>query len=242
MLKRFFLFLLSLVLFTPAALADTITIDLDIATTEELQAALDAISARLTEIRTSGLPASGDKFSLTGKGTQLLEGIDLCYSPARLFVKSSEEIKVTLCSDDRNRTYDGRNNSDYQFAYVIDKQQTISTIIVETQGEWALELSPIEPTEQIAANGSGSSITDYFYVTPPRIVSISFSDGRYGGHTDIYLYKIHANNSVSYDEWMWQDIVFDETFEYVIKPEDNVKAYFIRICCPHDTQWEITAK
>ncbi len=242
MLKRIFLFLLSLMLFTPAALADTITIDLDIATTEELQTALDAISARLAEIRTSDIPAAGDKFTVTGKGTQLLEGVDLRYSPARLFVKSSEEIKVTLCSDDRNRTYDGRNNSDYQFAYVIDEQRSISSIIIETQGEWSLELSPIEPTDQIAAIGSGSHITDCFQVSPPHIISITFNDGWYGGYTDIYLYKIHANNSVSYEEWMWQDIVFDETFEYVIKPEGNVKAYFIMISCPHDTQWEITAK
>ncbi len=243
-MKRICVFLMSFVLFAlyiVPAFADTVTVNLDTATVEELQAARDAIDARLAEIRASVLPAVGVKFAFTGKGTQLLEGVDLCYSPARLFAKSSEEIKVTLCSDDSNRTYDG-HSSDYQFAYVIEEQQSISAIIVETHGEWTLELSPIESTEQIAANGSGSCITGYFHASPPQIVSITFNDGWYGGYTDIYLYKIHANNSVSYDEWMWQDIVFDDTFDYVIKPESNVKAYFIRICCPHDTQWEIKTK
>lgn len=241
-MKKFLVFLLALLLLTPSVFADTVTVDLDTATAEELQVARDAIDARLAEVRASDLPAAGDKFTITGKGTQILEGVDLCYSPARLFVKSSEEIKVTLCSDGRNSTYDGINSSRYQFAYVLQKQQSISSIIVETQGEWLLELSPIEMTEQLPTNGMGSHVTNCFSVVPPSIISITFNDGRYGGYTYISLYKIYANNSISYDQWMQQDIVSDETFDYVIKPEENVKAYFIRISCPHDTQWEIKAK
>ena len=242
MFKRFSIFLLSILIITSAAFADTITIDLDTATADELQAARDAINERIADILASDLSSVSEKFTLKGKGTKILEGVDLLYTPARLFVKSTAEIKVTLCSDGKNRTYDGSNSSGLQFAHLIDKEQSISSIIVETQGEWSLEFSPIELTQKMITSGSGSCITDYFLVSPPQIVSISFNDGWYAGYTYIYLYKIHANNSVSCEEWMWQDFVTDETFDYIIKPESNVKAYFIMISCPHDTRWSITTK
>lgn len=242
MLKRIVAFLLSMLLIVPVAYADTVTVDLDIATIEELQAARDAIDARLAEILSSTLSSNGDRFTLTGTGTQILEGVDLPYSPARLFVKSDKEIKVTLCSDGGNHTYDGGNSSGYQLAYVIDKQQPISSIIVETQGNWSLEISPIEFVEQLSTSGSGSNVTDAFFAAPPAIVSISFSGGRYLGYTYIYLYKIHSDGSVTSEKWMWQDFMPDGKFDYVIKPEEKINAYFVHIRCPHDTQWEISVK
>ena len=241
MFKRIIVFLLSMLLIVPVASADTIAIDLETATADELQAARDAINKRLAEILASDLTAANEALLLKGNGTQLLEGIKLNYSPARLFVKSTAEVKVTLCSDDRNYSYDGSNNSSYQFAYVIENQQSFSSIIVETQGEWTLELSPIGFTDQLSASGSGSFITDCFSVTPPSVVSIEFDAGWYGGYSSIYLNKIY-DDYISSETWMWQDIVSDESFDYIIKPEQNVKSYFIQIHCPHDTQWEITIK
>lgn len=202
-----------------------------------------AVSASI--VSSSDIPLKGSGFeeheyTATGKGTKILEGLKLAFSPSRLYVKSDKEIKVTLCTDNGNKTYDGSNSSKYQFVYVIDKQIEISQIMVETQGEWMLELSNVRAMEQPNISGSGSFVTGSFVVSPPSILSISFDKGRYGGYTYIYLYKMRSDGHVLREEWMWQDIVSDESFDYIIKPEANIDSYFLQISCPHDTKWEIT--
>ena len=92
------------------------------------------------------------------------------------------------------------------------------------------------------AAGNGSYVTDSFQVSPPSVITISFAKGIFGGYTYIYLYKIRTDRSIQTEEWMWQDIVSDEKFDYIIQPEEDIVSYFLQIRCPHDTQWEMTAQ
>lgn len=192
-----------------------------------------------------------DAYTLEGKGTQIIENVDLMqlvaefgltWFPCRMNAQSTEEIKVTLYTGDKNRSYSGSNSSSYKFSYLVDNPADVKTLFVETQGEWTLEFSALGAMPVLDASGTGAYITDIFLATPPCVVSIEFKNGLYGGYTYIDLYKIHSDFSISSEQWMWQDIVSEETFDYIIKPEDEVKGYFLRIACPHDTQWRISEK
>ena len=239
MLKCFISLFAVLILLSSQVFADTLTVDLDTATSAELQSALELISTRLNELNALSMPVSNDKFVYTGSGTHVLQGVNTSFSPIRMVAQSTSDIKITLCAGDKTKTYDGGNSSRYQFSHWIN-EQFISSIIVETQGEWCLEFSPILSTMETHITGNGSIITECFAVTPPQLVTISFDDGLYGGYTYIDLYKIHDNGFITSEEWLWQDIVQNESFDYIIKPENNILAYFIGIRCPHDTNWDIS--
>ena len=77
------LFIASLVfslLLASVSFAETLTINLETSTTDELKTARDAIDKRLAEIRLANAPTIDEAFTISGNGTQILPGINFVRS------------------------------------------------------------------------------------------------------------------------------------------------------------------
>ena len=230
-------------LFSPTAIADVVTIDLDDATVEELKAARDSIDKRLNEAWLANAPAVDDSFIITGKGTQILKGVDMAENVSRIVATCDDDIKVTYYTDSNSRTYNGSFQSAMCFADCVSQPLSISSIMVETSGNWTIDLSPIKTMPSPFVSGIGACVSDSFTVTPPCIVHITLTRGLYGGYNHVSLWKIHTNGRTS-AETMLDNVLFTDKkeFDVIIKPEEDVSAYFWVINCPVDTTWEITAR
>lgn len=241
MLKRIFLFLLSLMLFVPCAFADTVTVDLDTATVDELKAARDTIDVRLAEIRIANAPDVDNSFIVSGNGTQILDGFDIVADFSRFSATCDDDIKVTYYYNNTSRSFD--HASRMCFAWCIDEPISITSVMVESTGNWSVDFSPISTMDSPYTTGVGSYVTDRFSVTPPCIVRITLEAGDYYDYTNVTLWKIHSDGRTSTENMVYNEIIIDEeSFDVIIKPEKDIVSYFWMINCPVDTNWSITAK
>lgn len=232
-MKKFFVLLLTLVIFFPSALADTITVDLDNATPEELQAARDAIDARLAEIRSASAPIVDDDYIIRGSGIEILTNVEVKASLSRFNVHYTDEASVS-CFNGDNELY----IHDY-----IEHPQTIPMMIVESQEDWYIDISPIETMDSPYISGIGSYTSDLFVVTPPSIVSITLRDiAGYFNYTDVNLYYVDKTGSVHIEDWVIQSDLAPEQIDYIIKPNSDAVAWFWVIRCSDNVEWSITAK
>lgn len=236
-MKRFFLLILTLMAFPPASLADLITIDLDSASIDELSAARSAIDAKISDIALASAPDKSGIYLLSGKGTQILDGITLSSNLSR-FVVTSNDAKVTYYSGDESNTLTCSDGGTYTY---FEKPTEIQAIMVESSSEWKIDASPIGWMDDPYITGSGIFISDRFEVQPPVIVTISINHDRRRGWSNVALSKVKSDGSV-YTEWIANYVKSPTTIDAIIKPEKDVVSYFWRFNCPESVEWSITAK
>ena len=232
------IFLLTLPGF-PIASAES-TVDLQSMSTDELTALRDAITVELRQrAEAASTDTDASSFVLSGSGTQILDGIELTAPISRFVVTCDDAIKVTYFSDGDSRSYD-----DFRcFVNCIEKPISISSLMIESKGNWTVDLSPINEMNGTYASGTGPYITDTFTTSPPTIVTITYEQHKYGGYIWVYLKKIMEDGSVRTETAIDQALIGDLTaYDVIIKPEENVRAYFWMIDCPLDTKWSIAEK
>lgn len=246
MKKVFILSLVFSLFLSSMAFADTVTVDLVTATADELKTARDAIDKRLAEIRLANAPTIDDSFFIKGSGTQILPGIELDAPFSRFVATCDDSIQVTYYSGANNAesTY-GKFNSNNSHADYIINPASISSIMVETQGNWQLDFSPIGLIDSPFTDGAGSYITDVFEApTTPCIITVTLNGKNDAGYGAVTLYSINKNGTVSYSDTVvdYEFVHEVEYFDAIIKPDSSAVAYFWDISCPSGMQWSITAK
>jgi len=246
-MKKVFILSLVLSLFlSPVAFADTVAVDLATATADELKIARDAIDKRLAEIRLANAPTIDESFLITGSGTQILPGIELEAPLSRFVASCDDSIKVTYYSGASNKesSYGVFNTRNSHVGY-FDNPTSISSIMVETQGKWQLDFSPIGLMDSPFVEGLGSYITDVFEApSTPFIVTITLNGESDAGYATVCLYSFDKNGNVTYsDKAIDHEFVYEtECFDTIIKPDSSAVAYFWNVSCPAGMQWSITAK
>lgn len=215
------------------ALADTVTIDLEAASAEELKAARDAIDAKLMDIRLANAPKPDDAYIIKGSGTQILTNVEINAELSRFNVHYLDEAKLSL--------FDNNGKQLYIKGY-IEGKQVIPTIMLESEEEWSIDVSPLSTNGSPYISGRGSYTSDLFVVTPPTIVTITVKDiESYFNYTDISLYYVNKIGTVCFEE-RFGNILPDKSFDYIIKPNSEAVSWFWVIDCSNHVEWSISAK
>lgn len=165
-MKRFFcIFLALLTLAASPALAQTLTIDLETATIEELTAAQTQIGDRISQLRAAAAPAA-EAIVLTGSGTSILSGVEVATVPARLTIEG--KVKLTL-SGEYDHTF---NYAQESFACDVLTSAETFEALVEGAGDWTITIEPIKDGGSIVASGVGPWVSDFFPLESASILTI----------------------------------------------------------------------
>lgn len=248
-MKRFFILFLILLPFVSVSFAETLSIDLNTASLDELVNVRDAVDKRIESIKVSMIRSDEkETHTITGNGTKILDGIAIKV-PSRFVATCSEDTRVTwyVAGDDKPHTYGEYGESQSCYSEIIGKPITLTSIMVESQGDWNLEFSPIGVMDSPDVSGIGSYVSDRFVITPPCMVSITLEGtgvAGYGGLCSVYLYSISKNGKLKTETFVdWGTNVFDtESFDFIIKPEKDIISYFWKVNCSTDVKWSISAK
>lgn len=186
-----------------------------------------------------------DSFIISGNGTKILDGFELTSYLSRFVVTCDDTIKVTYYTENDSRTYDDSRNHGCFSTYIVDPIQ-FSSLMIESAGNWKIDLSPIKRMDGSFASGIGPYVTDCFVTTPPKIVTIKCSGHKYGAWLEVTLKKM-TNDGKILSETAIDDVFvsgLDDPVEYdvIIKPEENIFAYFWQIECAVDAEWSISEK
>lgn len=232
-MKKFFVFLLALIICSSVAIADTITVNLDSATADELKAARDSIDARLAEIRSEKAPTVDDGYIIKGKGTQIISNVEIKAELSRFNVHYKNEATVSCF-----------NGNEELFIYdYIDQPQVIPMIIVESQEDWYIDVSPIGTMDSPYISGKGSYTSDLFVVTPPTFVTVTLRDQvGYFNYANVDLYYVDSMGEVWIEDWVVDTALAPAQIDYIIKPKSDVVAWFWSIDCSDNVEWTIAAK
>lgn len=238
-MKKFVLLALCVVLCFSSTCAEVIQIDTETATLEELKSARSIIDKRIQTVQFSNVPISDESLIISGSGTQILDGISIKSPISRFVSTSSNDMKLTYYTPQSSKSYSNGRST----AKVIGSPIELTCIMIETEGEWKIDFTPLTTMESPYTSGIGSYVTDIFEVEPPTIVNITLTSGYYGGYSSVILYKIDSEGNYTGENFIDREIVIDtESFDRIIKPEAGIVSYFWRIECPVDTVWSITEK
>lgn len=233
-MKRILALVLVLMAFAGCAFADTVSVDLNSATEEELKIARDAIDAKLMEIRLSNAPKMDASYIIHGNGTQILTNVEINAELSRFNIHDANEVDVSC--------YDANGERLFIFDY-IKGQQTIPMIMVESEKDWFIDVSPLGTIDSPYISGQGSYTSDLFVAVPPTIVTITIEDKKgYSNYTDINLYYVDKAGEVHIEDWVAQKKYSSQRFDYIIKPNNEAAAWFWVIDCSDHVKWSITAK
>lgn len=225
------------------AFADTVNIDTETASIEQLLEAHSTISNAI--LQKEEKPAIDDSFVISGSGTQILDGFSLDSYLSRFVVTCNDAIKVTYYTENDSRTYDDSRHYGCFGTYIV-APDPFTSIMVESAGEWTIDMSPIARMAGSFASGIGPYITDCFITTPPKIVTIKCSGHKYGAYLQVTLYKITNDGRILSETAIDYGNVYvlDEPVEYdvIIKPEEDIWAYFWKVDCAVDAEWSISEK
>ena len=237
--------LLALLFLLPAAaFANTITVNLEEATLEELQTAQAAIQERM-DVLLADQPGQGDVICLTGTGTTILKDVNILFYPARMHILSENRMTVTL------------TGGPYEMAYYIEYSPAVRvltfggtfTLLIEAEGDWTIEFSPIEEGGYCEAAGSGAYVGDFFELTEPMVFTASFDGANLPAGVYDYM-ELNFFKQFEYgDEWGYDNPFYDdlETGEFVskdfiVKPTTGHKRYFWQVVCNPYVTWTIRPK
>jgi hypothetical protein len=242
-MKKFLALLVALSLLGSAAYAETLKINLDNATLEELVAAQTAISDRISELRAKDTP-TGEALTLTGTGTAIRSGVEVTQVPARVTVEGA--VKVTFTGG----SYDLVFNS-WQAASSCEELTESATyeLLIEGDGDWKVSIQPLKDGGTIACSGTGPAVSDFFPLASSTIVHIAMDASKLDAWS-ASLYASIGYQYDSFDSWTYDTVVGETvytnplTFEGdgIIKPVKGRDQYYWIIDVPLGATWEITVR
>lgn len=242
-MKRIVCFLMLLTLTSSIAFADTLTVDLDTASLEELIEAKRIIDQRITELNQSAQTIS-DNYILQGDGTEIRK-VDISLEPLSRFVftcpDGDAEYTITVNGEEKRWI----SKSSY-----FETASTITNIMVQSKMPWQLDLSPIGFTDSPFITGNGNYISDRFVIDTPSIVSVTFDYSSGGGNywnenCYLVLYSVDANGSVSSHYLISGEQVYEGksiTLDVIVNLDDQTQFCFWGVQCNSKIKWSIVAK
>ncbi|MEG1358356.1 MAG: hypothetical protein RSE23_01705 [Clostridia bacterium] len=242
-MKKLVILIMVLLLAVPAALADTITIDLGTATLDELQAAQSTISDRISTLRAASAPV-GEAVQLTGTGTAIHSGVDVPQIPARVTVTG--KVKVTLTGG----AYDHVFNN-WQFAGSCEALTEAATYeaLVEGEGDWSVSIEPLAEGGTLEMSGVGPYVSDFFPLSNATIVhgklDASSTDG-WSATLRLAMGHQYSNIAAWQEESVLGDSLFSSPLVFegdgIVKPTVDRTQYYWIVDVPVGAEWTISVK
>ncbi|MDD3212186.1 MAG: hypothetical protein PHY64_00835 [Eubacteriales bacterium] len=242
-MKKLLSVLLALSLLCSFAVAETLTIDLDTATIDELTAAQSAINDRISALRAAEAPA-GEAITLSGTGTTIQSGVEVTQVPARVSVTGPVEVTFT------GGKYDYKfNNYEDDFSCEELTEAATYDLLIEGDADWSITIEPLREGGTMELSGTGPYVSDFFPLTGATIVHVTMDASMLGSWSaSLYLELGHQYSNIS--SWRSDSVLGDSLFsdplklegDAIIKPTDGRDQYYWIIDVPVDAQWSITAK
>ncbi|NLV59222.1 MAG: hypothetical protein GXY67_10715 [Clostridiales bacterium] len=243
-MKKLLALALALVLVTFSAAADTLSLDLETATLDELQAAQSILSQRISKLRAAAAPA-GETITLSGSGTSILSGVEVVQIPARVTIQGA--VKVTLTGGKLDRTFNSWADEEGS-CEVLTEAGTFDAL-VEGKGEWTLAIEPLKEGGTIELSGVGPYVSDFFPLSAATIVHVvmdaSASDA---WSASLYLHMGHQYSNI--EAWDEELVTGDGLFsaplklegDGIVKPVGDRTQYYWIVDVPAGAEWSITVK
>ena len=242
-MKKIAYVLMLLVLGCSVAIADTLTIDLDNASLDELMSGKRTIDQRINELNRS-VQSSGEEYILKGNGTEI-RAVDITLAPLSRFVFTCADPDAEYTLTVNGEEKDWISESSY-FA----TESTISTIMVQSKKPWQLELSPIGFIDTPFITGAGNFISDRFIIDSPSIVTVTFDyssgNGNYWNEfCSLVLYSVDEKGTVSAHYLVSGEQVYEEesiTLDVIVNLDNQAQYCFWGVKCNSKIKWSIAAK
>jgi hypothetical protein len=241
-MKKLLAIVLALSLLGSVALAETLTIDLNKATLEELTAAQSAIGDRISELRAANVPA-GEAIKLSGTGTAIQSGVEVTQVPSRVAITGA--VAVTLTGG----SYDLSFNL-WEKAYSCEALTEAGTydILVEGEGDWTIAIEPLKDGGTLECSGTGPTVTDFFPLTGATIVHCAM-DASSLDEWSVGLYAYIGYEYESFDSWTYDTVVGDYVSsplklegDGIVKPVKGRDQYYWIIDVPDGATWSVSLK
>ncbi len=243
MKKIWCILLVLLTLAASPALAQSLTIDLETATIEELTDAQQQISDRISQLRAAAVPA-GEAVTLTGTGTSIVSGVEVSAAPARLTIEG--KVKLTLSGE-----YDHTFNIAASNAFtcdVITKAETFDAL-VEGEGDWTITIEPIKDGGSLVASGVGPFVSDYFPLDSAAILTVTADAS--GMEALLSNVSFNLYQPLKYMKTYSRDILTNElitandgafTSDVIAKPDEAGAMCFWYVDVAPGVAWSIVSK
>lgn len=245
------IFVSALLAIAPAsALADTLSIDLDTATYDELADARDQITARMDELlaaQATPAPAEAtDGVHYSGEGTAIINDVQLPY-----------DYNVLMYNSGVMTGYKLMDGSDNQLSYCIGRQYYdivggpgTGRLLVEGQDAWTLDVAPLAAASALTATeGTGSYASPVFALDTDIIINLHVVDP--DGTNDIgdalsvnlTLYALKGDGKLGADHViiggsLSEDGTYDA--DVILSPVDGATGYALVLNARPTYTWTIT--
>ena len=175
-----------------------------------------------------------DSYTIKGNGNQTVCDIKINVKYSRFVGHGEKGTKIT-CYDE---------NGKYTYYYLIQGQEVISKIVVETQGDWYIDFSPIGFMATPSVSGHGSYYSDFFMIDKPTIVSIKADGGENGIDSfGVSLYYVDKEGKIRLADPGFIDCdSYPLSTVYIALPDEDAVAWLWHIGCFDNVEWSITAK
>lgn len=244
-MKKLLALVLALLLVAASAAAETITLNLETATLEELQAAQTAIGERISQLRAAAAPA-GEAITLTGTGTAILSAVEVVQIPARVTVAGA--VKVTLSG---GKWGDHIFNSFAKAEGSCDVLTDAATFdaLVEGTGDWSITIEPLKDGGTLALSGVGPYVSDFFPLDAATIVhAVMDASGTDAWSATLQLHMGHQFSNI--DAWDSDKVAGDILFaaplkvegDGIVKPTGTRTQYYWIVDVPAGAAWSIAVK
>lgn len=210
---------------------------------EELISLQNRINNRISQLRKIELTDT-NKIEVSGNGTTVKSGIDVAFSPARIILEADASTSVVLSGG----KWDYSTNGKYRQRFIDDTASYDA--LVESKGNWALTIEPIEYGGSMTISGVGPYVGDFFTFSTPTIVSIEadcsgLSEDVWWSNFIVSLCHQYSNLSSWQSESLTNELLSPgDTFstEAAVKPTKGRTDYFWQIECEPGVEWKITVK
>lgn len=242
-MKKIAYVLMIFALVCSVAIADTLTIDLDNASLDELMNAKRTIDQKINELNRS-VQSSDEEYILKGNGTEI-RAVDITLAPLSRFVFTSSDPDA-----DYTITVNGEQKDWISKSSFFATESTISTVMVQSKKPWQLDLSPIGFIDTPFISGAGNFISDRFIIDSPSIVTVTFDyssgNGNFWNESCwLVLYSVDAKGSVSTNYLVSGEQVYEEesiTLDVIVNLDSQAQYCFWGVQCNSKIKWSIAAK
>lgn len=245
------IFVSALLAIAPAsALADTLSIDLDTATYDELADARDQITARMDELlaaQATPAPAeAADGVHYSGEGTAIINDVQLPY-----------DYNVITYTSGPMTGYKLRDSSDKQISYTIGGQQCeivsgpdTAKLLVEGKYAWTFDVTPLESASALSVwEGTGCCASPVFTLDTDTIINLHVVDPD-GKHEfqdalsiNCTLYILMDDGKLRSDKLvigasMTEECTYDA--DLILSPIDGAAGYVLVVNVLPTYEWSVT--
>lgn len=235
-----------------SALADTITIDLDTATYDDLAAARDQITARMDALlaaQATPAPAeAADGMHYSGEGTAIVSDVQLPYEYNAITYTASIGTSYKL-RDDKDDTFSSSLGG--QECNVVAGPRT-GKLLVEGKDAWTLDIAPLATASALtAAEGTGCYVSPIFPLDSDTIINLHVIDPdgkrelRDALSIDARLYALKGEGKLSSDSLVIGGSTDDSNTynaDLILSPVDGAIGYVLEINMIPEYQWTVTPK